>query len=127
MTRTEIERLTVIETKFDTVIEPMALKVDQIYDSFKEVKRKVDRHHEKFQEHCEIVERYKPPVKRESDGNGGYKERRAKKSWRQQFKDTPVIKRWGFAIIAIPFAGAYWEWGFGKIHQFLNWLEALPK
>jgi len=127
MTRPEIERLTVIETKFETVIEPMALKVDQIYDNFKETSRKANSSHE-------FINSLKADgcpkahiVKRQSDGNGGYLERRTKKPWRQQFKETSLIKKLAFVIAAIPFLGAYWQWIFTKAHEVLNWIEALPK
>lgn len=64
---------------------------------------------------------------RKSDGNGGYLERRTKKSWRQQFKETPLIKKLAFTILAIPFLGSYWKWIFTSAHEILNWIEALPK
>jgi len=64
---------------------------------------------------------------RKPNGNGGYLERRTKKSWRQQFKETTVVKKGVFIIAAIPFLGAYWQWIFTKAHDILNWIEALPK
>lgn len=106
--KTLTERMIVIETKFETVIEPMAKKVDQLYKDLRPIVNVM-------------------PEQRETDGNGGYKERRTKKTWREQFKETPIVKKWAFVIVAIPFVGAYWEWLFTKAHDFLNWIEALPK
>lgn len=127
MTRTEIERLTVIETKFETIIEPMALKVDQIYDQMRETVRKANTSHAFINDLKADGCPKAHIVKRESDGNGGYKERRTKKSWRAQWGEVPLAKKVTTLIIAIPFVGAYWEWILSQMHKILDLLETLPK
>ena len=127
MTRTEIERLTVIETKFETIVEPMAFKIDQIHDSLPEIVRKVNKHHCVFDEHSETLEELKqkaaPP--RPSDGNGGYKERRTKKSLWIQYKELPLPKKLSILVIGLPFAGGYWNWLLETAHKLLDWLQAV--
>ena len=136
MTRTEIERLTIIETKFETIIEPMAFKVDQIHDALPEMTRKVNKHHEVFRDHSEMLGKLEKaqcpaakvmPEERPSDGNGSYLERRTKKPLLKQFKELPLNKKCSFLVIGAPFLGAYWEWIFDKAHSLLNWIEAIPK
>ena len=126
--KTLTERMTVIETKFETVIEPMAFKVDQIHDSLPELKRKVDAHHCVFPDHVETIERLKKkvlPEKRESDGNGGFKERRTKKSLWVQFKELPLPKRLSILVIGFPFIGGYWDWLLNTFEKLINWLQAV--
>ena len=48
-------RMAIIETKFLTIVEPMALKVDQIYDQMPEMVRKVKKHHETYDDHCKFI------------------------------------------------------------------------
>ena len=50
------ERLAVIETKFHDIVEPMAFKVDHIYDNMPEIVRKVDQHHKIFKHHCKFID-----------------------------------------------------------------------
>jgi len=136
MTRTEIERLTVIETKFETIIEPMAFKVDQIHDQLPEIVRKVNSHHTVFHDHSELLEKLEAaqcpvakvmPDKRLSDGNGGYIERRTKKSWRQQFKEMTLAKKISSLVVVITFFAAFGEWLLGKGHSILYLLESMFK
>ena len=128
MTQAEIERLVVIETKFETIIEPMAFKVDQIYEALPEIVRKVDKHHCVFPEHVETLEVLKKavmPDKRLSDGNGGYKERRTKKTLWQQYKELPLPKRLSILVIGFPFVGGYWDWLLTTSHKIISWLQTV--
>ena len=127
MTRTEIERLAVIETKFETIIEPMALQVQMIHDQIPEIIRKVNASHTFINDLKADGCPKDHIVKRESDGNGGYKERRTKKSWRQQWGEVPLAKKVTTLIIAIPFVGAYWEWILSSLHKALSLLQTLSK
>ena len=129
MTQREIERLTVIETKFETVIVPMAFKVDQIHESLPEIVRKVDKHHCVFPDHVETLEVLKKaiiPIKRKSDGNGGYLERRTKKPLKQQWKEVPLYKKVSIIVVGFPFLGGYWRWTLEAAHEVINWLQSLP-
>ena len=125
MTQREIERLTVIETKFETIIMPMAFKVDQIHDALPELTRKVNNHHRVFQEHCDIMSRVGVQSKRPSDGNGGYRERRTKKSLWIQFKELPLPKKLSILVIGFPFVGGYWNWILESIHKVVNFLQTV--
>ncbi len=72
----------------------------------------------------------KPNGTRESDGNGGYLERRKpepKKTWRQQFKEMPFSGKLKVLMWGIPLIIIYWEWIFAKIYAFLNFIESLLK
>ena len=128
MTRTESDRLTIIETKFETVIEPMAFKVDQIYEALPEIVRKVDKHHCVFPDHVETLEVLKKaiiPIKRKSDGNGGYLERRTKKPLKQQFSEMPLGKKITSIVVIITFFGAFGEWILSKAHSIISLLESM--
>jgi hypothetical protein len=128
--RTLTERMTVLETKFDTVIEPMAHKIDVMYESFPEIVRKVDKHHCVFPEHVETLEVLKKkinPLERPSDGNGGFLERRTKKSLWRQFREMPLSKKIPAVVIAIPFIGSYWDWILIQLHRVLDFMQVLSK
>ena len=125
MTQREIERLTVIETKFETIIIPMAFKVDQIHDALPEITRKVNKHHEVFAEHCEIMGRVGVQPKRLSDGNGGLQERRIKKNLWIQFKELPLPKKLSILVIGFPFVGGYWDWLLTTSHKVISWLQTI--
>ena len=130
MTRTEIERLTVIETKFETIIEPMALQVQTIHDQMPEIVRKVNAHHNVFNDHCGIMERL-AMNERPSDGNGGYRERRKdvppKKTLRQKFRELPTKYKITLSLGAIPLIDAYWGKVLNMGHGVIDFLQALPK
>ena len=65
------------------------------------------------------------PSKRQSDGNGGYLERRTKKSLWKQYKELPLPKRLSILVIGLPFAGGYWNWLLETAHKLLDWLQAV--
>ena len=126
--KTLTERMTVIETKFETVIEPMAHKIDLMHENFPEISRKVKEHHTMYNA---LKEARCPhniiPEERPKDGNGGYLERRTKKSLLKQFKEMPLFKKISTLAVVIPLLVVYWEWIFEKLHILLNWIEYLPQ
>ena len=130
MTRTEIERLTVIETKFETIIEPMALQVQTIHDQMPEIVRKVNAHHNVFNDHCGIMERL-AMNERPSDGNGGYRERRKdippKKTLRQKLRELPTKYKISLSLGSIPLIDAYYDQALGLGHSVINFLQTLSK
>ena len=131
MTRTEIERLAVIETKFETmvtdIIKPMSVKVDQIHDNFIDINRKVNEHHAMYNslKKADCPNLKVMPNKRMSDGNGGYLERRTKKSLWKQYKELPLPKKLSILVIGFPFIGGYWNWLLETAHKLLDWLQAV--
>jgi hypothetical protein len=128
--RTLTERMTVIETKFETVIEPMAFKVNQIHDALPEIVRKVNAHHCVFPDHVETIEMIKKkilPEPRLSDGNGGYQERRIRKSWRRQWQEAPLYRKVTIIIISIPLVILYFNPVVDKIQAGLELLQELLK
>ena len=121
------EKIVRLEGKFEDVIEPMADKIGKMYDNWPEVVRKTNTSHE-------FINSLKADgcpkdhiVKRPSDGNGGYKERRTRKSWRKQWGDTPLFKKVSILVIGVPFFGAYWDWILQRLHGILDVLETVPK
>jgi hypothetical protein len=133
MTLKEAERLATLETKFDMtveqVIKPMAFKIEQMHDSWPEITRKVNAHHSLYNDlkeaQCPVQKVM--PEERPSDGNGGYLERRKKKSWYRQWKEMSLQKKVSVIVIAVPFLAAYWEWILSQLHKVLDLLETLPK
>ena len=127
MTQHEIERLVVIETKFETIVEPMAFKIDQIHDSMPEMNRKVNEHHNMYHAlkdaNCPNIKVM--PDKRTSDGNGGYLERRTKKPLKQQFTEMPLGKKITSIVVIITFFGAFGEWILSKAHSIISLLESM--
>jgi len=49
------DRILIIETKFKTIIEPMANQVQFMYDQMPEMVRKVNKHHETYSLHCDFI------------------------------------------------------------------------
>jgi len=131
MTRTEIERLAVIETKFETtvndVIKPMALKVDQIHENFIDINRKVNEHHAMYHalKEAKCPSLKVMPEPRPKDGNGGYRERRTKKPYKQQFVEMPLGKKISSIVIIVTFFGAFGEWILAKAHNIIDLLESI--
>jgi hypothetical protein len=127
MTKSEIERLTVIETKFETIIVPMAQKVDTIYENFVDINRKVNEHHKMYNslKKADCPNLKVMPDIRKSDGNGGYVERRTKKGLWQQYKELPLPKRLSILVIGLPFFGGYWNWLLETLEKIINWLQTL--
>ena len=127
--KTLTERMTVIETKFETVIEPMAHKIDMMHEAFPEISRKVKEHHTMYnalkEARCPNINVM--PEERPKDGNGGYLERRTKKPLLKQFKEMPLPKKISTLAVIIPLLVVYWEWIFEKLHVLLNWIEHLPQ
>ena len=130
MPRTTADRLTIIETKFETIIEPMAFKVDQIYETLPEIDRKVNAHHCVFPDHVETIEMIKKkilPEPRLTDGNGGYQERRIRKSWRRQWQEAPLYRKVTILIISIPLVILYFNPVVDKVQAALELLQELLK
>ena len=130
MPRTTADRLTIIETKFETIIVPMAFKVDQIYETLPEIVRKVNAHHCVFPDHVETIEMIKKkilPEPRLTDGNGGYQERRIRKSWRRQWQEAPLYRKVTIIIISIPIVILYFNPVVDKIQAALELLQELLK
>ena len=129
MTQAEMKHLTILETKFETIVEPMALKVDTIYDNFKENNRKVNEHHKLYNvwKDANCPDLKVMPGERQSDGNGGYLERRTKKPLRRQFKEMPLCKKISSAVVVITFFAAFGEWLLAKGHSILYLLETMFK
>ena len=130
MPRTTADRLTIIETKFETIIVPMAFKVDQIYETLPEIVRKVNAHHCVFPDHVETIEMIKKkilPEPRLTDGNGGYQERRIRKCWRRQWQEAPLYRKVTIIIISIPIIILYFNPVVDKVQAALELLQELLK
>ena len=121
---------------FQADISEIKNSVNGIIPELQEVNRRVTKHHSVFHEHSKIIDELKKaecparkvmPEERPSDGNGGYIDRRKRKSWRKQFKEMTFTNKLKVMMWAIPLLIIYWEWIFSKLGTFIDWLGALPK
>ena len=92
-----------------------------------ELLRKVSEHHTMYHalKDADCPNMKVMPEPRPKDGNGGYRERRTKKPYKQQFVEMPLGKKISSIVIIVTFFGAFGEWILAKAHNIIDLLESI--